>query len=59
MLMGSSDKDQALIKGRGKQKRKEYSDQDKAGELIFSFQIWLTIPQVFLVFVVIFGNVAM
>ena len=57
--MGSSDKDQAIIKGRGKQKRKEYSHQDKAGKLIFSFRIWLTIPQVFLVFVVIFGNVAM
>ncbi|XP_044172459.1 uncharacterized protein LOC122956826, partial [Acropora millepora] len=40
---GSSDKDQAIIKGRGTQKRKEYSDQDKAGELIFSFRIWLTI----------------
>ena len=56
--MGSSDKDQAIIKGRGKQKRKEYSDQDKAGELIFSFRIWLIIPQVFSVFVVIFRNVA-
>jgi len=58
MSIGSSDKDQAIIKGRGKQKRKEYRDQDKAGELIFSLRIWLTIPQVFSVFVVIFRNVA-
>ena len=33
--IGFSDKDQTLLKERLKRKRKTYSDQHKAGELIF------------------------
>ena len=48
--LGSSDQDED-IQGGMKRKRKECSDQDKAGELNKSFQSLVSIAAVFLMFV--------
>ena len=48
--LGSSDKDQGIQRGM-ERKGKKCSDQDKEGELIFSYQSLVAVPPVFLTFV--------